>query len=734
MATGQYNYPPPPPPPPQNGPPAGYHQYQQSPYGPHQSPRGGGRGRGRAGSYNQDGRGDLHASSPYPSHAGGYNGQHPVAGGYVHQNPAPYIGPQAPPPAQTYPPPQWGQPQEHHPQQQSPQVPMQHQPAPPPVPLSAQNYHPNYAPQVYQQPPQQQPHYGPQQPFQHSPPPNSYPQHAPNIQPLHPSGPPQQWQGLSQTPPSYSGAGRGRGRGPGHPQGRGGFDAPLMGPPIRMGFDNDRSGESMPQASNGYPQPYVNAQHSSPPVPFSQPAYQGYSPQGSFQPRGGHQGHGGRTPLDPNPFHSNGQNHRGRGGFHHRGNKRDFADKMRHRNAKNRDSNGSSYQNSIPSKTPRTANVDSAKSGEGKKKKKKKRKTNTLGLTPATEEYEESEEEDDVDEESRLAAAANDSAGEIPKMPSDLASWLAERKNRWPTKARREAKEAELAERRARAAEQSARDKARAKKEREERETLAIVEGEKGVEKDTKPANETKLEKQQRKAEKLRRQLERAEQKLQDAMKAGTKRKRDTHDTGDDEVNDGIKQERDVTIKQEGDMVDQVIAKATAAAEAGNSNSDSDESSEYTTATDSDDEPETHSSRQIAPTRVPAPTKKPILERQCKYFSTGGTCGKKGKCRFLHDQAVREEALREKDRNGGRITLAQRLVQNDREKDDLTVVKSIKYLWAKGMLKDPEPSGSYTNSSEVENVQEPAYSEQMTGLGDYGAEGEIYDEYMGSEV
>lgn len=284
-------------------------------------------------------------------------------------------------------------------------------------------------------------------------------------------------------------------------------------------------------------------------------------------------------------------------------------------------------------------------------------------------------------------------------MPTDLSAWLAERRKNWPTKARIEAKQAEQAERRAKAAEQSARDKAKAKKEREERAALVAAEAQKNA----KHSGESKLERQQRKAEKLRKQLERAEQKLQEAMKAGTKRKRDEHDTGDDDNGEGvkgIKQENSQIKQEEEDTANQVIALTAATSE---TDSDSDDSSEYTNATDSDDGPETQTSCQNAASLVPPPSKKTILERQCKYFSTGGTCGKKGKCRFIHDPAVREEAIKEKERNGGRITLAQRLLQNEKEKDDLTVIKSIKYLWDKGFLKEPEPSGSFTGNSETDN-------------------------------
>ena len=194
----------------------------------------------------------------------------------------------------------------------------------------------------------------------------------------------------------------------------------------------------------------------------------------------------------------------------------------------------------------------------------------------------------------------------------------------------------------------------------------------------TKTEAESKIERQQRKAEKLRKQLERAEQKVQEAMKAGMKRKREAGDSGDDEAEGGVR-----VRAEKGEDIDQLIASATAALDSGSSSS-----SEYTSASDSDSEPEAATSKRTAPTPVAAP-KKPILQRHCKYFSTGGTCGKKGKCRFVHDQAVRDAAMLEKEMNGGVMTLAQRLTQNDKEKDDLMVLKSIKYLHEKGFLDEP---------------------------------------------
>jgi hypothetical protein len=179
--------------------------------------------------------------------------------------------------------------------------------------------------------------------------------------------------------------------------------------------------------------------------------------------------------------------------------------------------------------------------------------------------------------------------------------------------------------------------------------------------------------------------LEKAEKKVQEA-KAGMKRKRDSGDVGDESDQEG-----GVKLDKDTDMVDQVIAKATRGTAGDDSDSgSSDGSTEFTSASDSDDDgPGAHTSRRTAPEKVPPP-KKTILQRHCKYFSTGGTCGKKGKCRFIHDQSVRDAALKEKEANGGRMTLAQRLVQNDKEKDDLMVLKSIKYLYERGVLDDPK--------------------------------------------
>jgi len=245
-------------------------------------------------------------------------------------------------------------------------------------------------------------------------------------------------------------------------------------------------------------------------------------------------------------------------------------------------------------------------------------------------------------------------------LPSDLDAWLAERKSKYPTKARRDAA----------AEEHRNRSLRRADKDKSQSQEKPIK----------KEEGETKLERQQRKAEKLRQELLKAEKKIKDAM-SGSKRKRETGDEGDDDR--GQVSEED----------------------SGESSGSESESSK----------PETMTSRFAAPQppRQFAPPKAQ-LQRHCKYFSTGGTCGKKGKCRFVHDQEVRNQALRDKEANGGKMTLAQRLILNDTAKDDLTILKSIKYLKEKGLMSDPSASAS-ADGDERYKSEENAYSNM-----DYG--------------
>jgi hypothetical protein len=75
-------------------------------------------------------------------------------------------------------------------------------------------------------------------------------------------------------------------------------------------------------------------------------------------------------------------------------------------------------------------------------------------------------------------------------------------------------------------------------------------------------------------------------------------------------------------------------------------------------------------------------------------------CGKRGKCRFVHDPAVREAALKERELNGGRMTLQQRLTLNDKDQEDLAIVETLKYLQDKGVLPQKKTCATAPDSDE----------------------------------
>lgn len=164
----------------------------------------------------------------------------------------------------------------------------------------------------------------------------------------------------------------------------------------------------------------------------------------------------------------------------------------------------------------------------------------------------------------------------------------------------------------------------------------------------------------EQKAEKLRKQLEKVESSI--------KRKREQQDEGDDM--------RDINL-----------------------------SSSPSSVSKSDDEkPEVMTTRP-EPSSLPPPPKKADPRKQCKYFSTGGNCGKRGKCRFVHDPVEREQALKARELNGGRPTLEQRLILNDKEQEDLTIVESLKYLQDKGMLRKTQAPSTTLSGAAASNAQ-----------------------------
>lgn len=435
----------------------------------------------------------------------------------------------------------------------------------------------------------------------------------------------------------------------------------MMGPPIRIGFESGSSLQGPSHAapvSNSYlqPPPYRQAQSSPVPPPhrpsgYAPGPYQAYPPAGP-----GPAPTAGVPNYDPY-YNQNGRQY-GRGGYQntsYRGGRPNFGgDKMRHKKI-----SGGPVK-AAPSQHHQKP--DAASAG-----KKKKRKTNTLGLTPG----EESEEED-ADEEAKLVEMIGPDApkydftishSDTPLLSSPLYLWLSSALLTQiplsPTDI------AAWIEQRRKNFPTQARAVARLN---------GLGDGDKanrtgggggggGAGGKNGAPSLTALERQQQKAEKLRRQLEKVESSI--------KRKREQQDEGDEMRGvDG-------------------------------------ESSDASSDSKSDDEaPEAMPIRSEA---MPPAPRRADHSKHCKYYSTGGTCGKKGKCRFVHDPAVRQAALQERERNGGRMTLQQRLILNDKDQEDLTIVKTLQYLKEKGIMKDCvlEPSAAHA-SSNSNSVGSPA--------------------------
>lgn len=127
-----------------------------------------------------------------------------------------------------------------------------------------------------------------------------------------------------------------------------------------------------------------------------------------------------------------------------------------------------------------------------------------------------------------------------------------------------------------------------------------------------------------------------------------------------------------------------------------------------------DDKPEEISSKSPKVPALPPPAKKADISKHCKYYSTGGSCGKKGKCRFRHDPEVREAAIKEREANNGRLTIQQRLILNDKDQEDLTVLQSIQYLRQKGLMGAAEKEAQKEAEAAAKTTVSEAKTEAKT--------------------
>lgn len=347
-----------------------------------------------------------------------------------------------------------------------------------------------------------------------------------------------------------------------------------------------------------------------------------------------------------------------------------------------------SFGNPLPSKPPLPTDAT-------RTNKKKQRKYNQLGLTPKTEEHESSEEEEDVDEEAKFSHIMSGGGlkftykgrTSVLQSPSDIATWIQERKKKYPTQARVEERQKELEARKLEA--QKAREERKAQQEeyklkQREMKSKNVKEkvGQKTAREDTSSALDTAA-KAKEKAERLRRKLEKEERKLAKAEANAEKAKRiqadkpkplaDGHsystaesggqanpgdlasfagDNSGEAVNridgDGLPQ-----YKNDNGVVGDSYAQLGIGGsesyssemcpqpsddETSSSGSDSSSLSSSEESDDDDSGPEIITARRQQPDRVAPPTRQKAIPSQsvCREFSRTGHCRRKEKCKYLH--------------------------------------------------------------------------------------------------
>ncbi|KAL8768698.1 MAG: hypothetical protein Q9209_005116 [Squamulea sp. 1 TL-2023] len=476
--------------------------------------------------------------------------------------------------------------------------------------------------------------------------------------------------------------------------------------------------------------PYEPPQHSnryaSPPVANGPPIRIGFGAQDVMHARS--------TPQD-NPDHTSRQitsdsrppPHRQRGGRGHHN----------RRGSSNADTTVNSMR-SINSSMPRVTQVAPAVPSFGnplpvkpptpvieakKAKKKKKRRVNQLGLTPKTDEHVSSSEEEDVDEELKLATTVVAASLEFTykgqtstlHTSDEIASWLEERKKRFPTAARRAKNEERL---------QKLRDETEQKKQALKAERL-LERQKRTLEKDKQAIQQDKADTAARaklKVERLRQKLQKEERRIAKAESKSlkrapsfeadeaTKRPRLEAQTGGDKRTEVVvatagRRELDLTSKNSPvadppepvadpltptsqpplpdqevkpeELQNRIIASAVSADNTSDDTLDDDDdtssSGSSSSGMGSDVEgPETASSRPNGPRKVPPPRKVDRQEKAvCRDFLNTGRCRRGKRCRWRHalpergQKKAEEETLLRVERK----SLHQRLVEQELENE-----------------------------------------------------------------
>ncbi|PWY72504.1 hypothetical protein BO94DRAFT_475767 [Aspergillus sclerotioniger CBS 115572] len=406
-----------------------------------------------------------------------------------------------------------------------------------------------------------------------------------------------------------------------------------------------------------------------------------------------------------------------------------------------------SFGNPLPSKPPPPADAT-------RKPKKKKRKHNQLGLTPKTEEHESSEEEDDADEEARLAAGGGGASASLQityrgktatlQSQEDIAAWIKERRKRYPTQARVEEKKKAMEEaKKARQEAQRQRDLRKQELKRAQKDGRNRKEHDKQTkEQPADPMDAAAKAKQ--KADKLRRKLMKEEKRVAkaeaDAERARIRAEELQKGSTDANVDKSLATPEAQAQPNGPDPESKSGKPASTAAEGSEINhcdttpatdiksdtgkseetregdglsvpsSEISDSSDWTSSSgsdsssddsDSDDDsaPEEASSRREGPERLPPPARD-SKKKVCRHFARNGRCARGQNCRFLHEAPERASKAKPTEPQG-RKGLLQALLERQKGEEDRKVMEAIAWLGENGFLDAPTDLGDASDKTSV---------------------------------
>jgi len=364
---------------------------------------------------------------------------------------------------------------------------------------------------------------------------------------------------------------------------------------------------------------------------------------------------------------------------------------------------------------------------------KRKRKSNQLGLTPAVEGDEDSGEEDAEDTsfgplKDTLQFEYNGQTSVLGSA-AEVAAWIAERKKRWPTKARVEEKQRDLSKQQeertqARNKQQEEQAKLRRRLDNERSEARQKMDQAQAPHLQQNPADQAplaaskddrlqkSLEKHMLKVEKLRKKLEQSQAGIansQSSLRNGPERiilPSEAKAQPGYKVTSGVTTHSLDTTDRQAETQNSAETNTVEAGHRSGSpsslelvslasadlNAQADSDSEPTSMDSSEPEEQTN---QNPPRNGPPAKRQPQKAKICRYFLQSGRCRAGEQCAFAHELPERGSARTRdtqskrpvpKERRTVRTSLYSRLVAQELALEDKRVLDAIMYLGNAGML------------------------------------------------